>query len=264
MKALLRPIYRFVQRLLESCRLYLVLSQISARNKPEVINRAVWKPFVIDDHWTSLYKTTQSLTKGNPTDNIYRQCRFYSTFQMAHYAASLPVGDVIECGCWHGHSTVAIATILAEKGFSGRFHVFDSFEGGLSPFTAKDESFFRLSDREKSALVKVFESDFAFVESVTARFGFVELHRGWIPQSFEAFPLTPIKFVHVDVDMYEPTKASLEFFWNSLVPGGCIVVDDYNHAVFEGATSAVDEFLQDKSPSLFYRVPFGGSCFIIK
>jgi O-methyltransferase len=264
MKALLRPIYRSMQRLLESCGLYLVLSPISARNKPEVINRAVWKPLVIDDYWRSLYKATQSLTKGNATDNIYRQCRFYSTFQMAHYAASLPVGDVIECGCWHGHSTVAIAAILAEKGFSGRFHVFDSFEGGLSPFTDKDESFFRLSDREKSTLVKVFESDFAFVKSVTAKFGFVELHRGWIPQSFGSFTLAPIKFVHVDVDMYEPTKASLEFFWDSLVPGGCIVVDDYNHAVFEGATRAVDEFLEDKSPSLFYRAPFGGSCFIIK
>lgn len=264
MKALFRPIYQFIQRLLGSCGLYLVVSPISLRNKPEVINRAMWKPLVMDDYWRSLYKTTQSLTKGDATDNIYRQCRFYSTFQMAHYAASLPVGDVIECGCWHGHSTVAIATILAEKGFSGRFHVFDSFEGGLSAFTAKDESFFRLSDLEKSAMVKVFQSDFVFVKSVTARFGFVELHRGWIPQSFASFALAPIKFVHVDVDMYEPTKASLEFFWNSVVPGGCIVVDDYNHAVFEGATRAVDEFLRDKSPHLVYRVPFGGSCFIIK
>jgi hypothetical protein len=182
---------------------------------------------------------------------------------MAAYAASLPEGDVIECGCWHGHSTVAIASILADRGFSGRFHVFDSFEGGLSNFTERDESFFQLSDREKQGLVRQFASDFDFVRSVTERFCFVELHRGWIPACFESFVRMPVRFVHVDVDMYEPTKAALDFFWPSVVTGGCIVVDDYNHTVFEGATRAVNEFLAAKHPRLFYAVPFG-SCYIVK
>jgi O-methyltransferase len=262
--AILRWMYRLIQGLFAAVGIYFVVSRISDRNKPEVVNRAVWKPFAVDDHWRSLYNATQSITKGAAFDNIHRQCRFYSTFQMADYAASLPAGDVIECGCWHGHTTVGIATILSAHGFSGRFHVFDSFEGGLSGFTEKDESFFRLSGREKAALVEQFASDFNFVRSVTSKFGFVQLHRGWIPQSFSSFTPTLTKFVHVDVDMYEPTKAALEFFWESLVPGGCIVVDDYNHSVFEGATQAVDEFLQDKTPQLFYKVPFAGSCYVIK
>jgi hypothetical protein len=33
--------------------------------------------------------------------------------------------------------------------------------------------------------------------------------------------------------------------------------------VFAGATRAVDEFLADKAPRLFYRVPFG-SAYVIK
>jgi len=171
---------------------------------------------------------------------------------------------VIECGCWHGHSTIAIATILADRGFSGRFHVFDSFEGGLSDFQEKDESYFKLSDEEKRVQIMQFASSFEFVSSATARFAFIELHRGWIPQSFASFAPRPVKFVHIDVDMYEPTRAALDFFWNELVSGGCIVVDDYNHTVFEGATRAVDEFLDTKAPSMFYKVPFCGSCYIIK
>jgi hypothetical protein len=219
---------------------------------------------MVEDSWRALYNSTQALSKSASTDNIYRQCRFYSTFQMADYAAALPVGDVIECGCWHGHSTVAIATMLARRGFTGKFHVFDSFEGGLSAFTEKDESYFKLTDAEKRVQVKQFESDYDFVDSITRDFGFVELHRGWIPQSFETFAPGPIKFAHIDVDMYEPTKASLELFWEHMVPGGCIVVDDYNHGVFEGATRAVDEFLAGKAPRILYKVPFGASCFIIK
>ena len=87
--------------------------------------------------------------------------------------------------------------------------------GACPTFGAKDESSFRLSDEEKRAQIEQFRSDFDFVRSVTAPFGFVELHRGWIPQTFAAFEPRPIRFLHVDVDMYEPTKASLEFFWEA-------------------------------------------------
>jgi O-methyltransferase len=263
MLSLLRKPYHLAQSLLDACGIHLTVSRISARNKPELINRAIWRPLVADDRWRSLYKSTQTATKGDATDNIFRQCRFYSTFQLARYAARLSQGDVVECGCWHGHSTLAIATLLAEENFSGRFHVFDSFEGGLSDFGIKDESSFRLTEQEKRAQIELFRSDFDFVKSVTAKFGFVELHRGWIPQSFGSFERRPLRFLHIDVDMYEPTKASLEFFWDCMVPGGCIVVDDYNHAVFEGATRAVDEFVSSRTPRLFYSVPFG-SAYIIK
>lgn len=263
MRAVLRKIYEVVRRLLASCGIHLTVARISARNQPEMVNRALWKPLAVPDEWRTLYIEAQAKAGGEATDNIYRQCRLYSTLQMASYAAALPQGDVIECGCWHGHSTIAIATILARHGFGGRFHVFDSFEGGLSEFTANDESSFRLSEREKLGLRQEFASSFDFVRARTAGFGFVELHRGWIPQTFASFERTPLRFVHIDVDMYEPTKAALEFFWDYVVDGGCLVVDDYNHGVFEGATRAVDEFVAAHRPRLLYKVPFG-SCFLVK
>ena len=104
-------------------------AKISARNQPEAINRASWTPFVVDDEWRSAYKHAQTITNGGETDNLLRQCRLHSTMQMADYSAKLPAGDMIECGCCNGHSTVAIATILAQRGFAGRFHVFDIVRG---------------------------------------------------------------------------------------------------------------------------------------
>lgn len=254
---MLRAVYGLAKGIFWKGGFALNVSKISARNQPETINRAIWKPFVVHDQWRRHYQIAQKLSRGDATDNIFRQCRLYSTMQFAHHAASLPAGDVIECGCWNGHSAVAIGNVLATNGFSERFHVFDSFEGGLSEFKPEDESFFALTDKEKQAQVKHFVSDFDFVKGVTDQFQFVELHRGWIPQVFSTFTPRPVRFVHVDVDMYEPTKAALEFFWPMLVEGGCIVVDDYNHSVFEGATKAVDEFLADKHPKLVYKVPMG-------
>lgn len=263
MPNLVRSLYRSTQRLFRAFGIYFAATRLSARNVPELINRAVWKPFVVPDEWRTLYNESQSLTGGEGTDNIFRQCRLYSTLQLAAYAATLPDGDVIECGCWHGHSTVAISRILARHGFQGRFHVFDSFEGGLSEFTSKDESSFALSQAEKESMRAKFVSSEDFVRKVTAEFGFVELHKGWIPAVFATFQPRALRFVHVDVDMYEPTIASLDLFWDHLVPGGCLVVDDYSHAVFEGATRAVDEFLAKVRPRMLYKVPFG-SCFLIK
>jgi O-methyltransferase len=257
-------IYESIQRLFERAGLYfaatrgaVTIARPSSRDIPELINRASWKPFAIPDDWRQLYIDTQAMTKGDATDNFARQCRFYSTFQWAAHAAALPYGDVVECGCWHGHSTVAISRILRDHGFAGRFHVFDSFEGGLSNFTDADESFFELADAEKQQLVTGFQSSEDFVRSVTAEFGFVELHNGWIPEVFAGFDDGPVRFVHVDVDMFEPTKAALEFAWPRLVPGGVVVCDDYYSSIFDGATKAVDEFLGGVTPSLVYKVPFG-------
>ena len=36
------------------------------------------------------------------------------------------------------------------------------------------------------------------------------------------------------------------YFWNLLVIGGVIVIDDYGSSQFPGATKAVDDFLKNK------------------
>ena len=71
------------------------------------------------------------------------------------------------------------------------------------------------------------------------------------------------QFVHIDVDVFEPTLESLEFFYPRLIKGGIIVCDDYNGAQFPGATKAWDEYFKNKNVFFNYSVPLGAS-FIIK
>ena len=226
--------------------------------QPELFNRAYFTPFARPDRWSRLYLESQEITSGAETDNVLRQCRFYSTLQFAEHAAALSDGDVVECGCWRGHSAVGISRILADHHFGGEFHVFDSFEGGLSEFKPEDDSLLVHSDAQKQRLTEAFASSFDSVKAITDEFGFVTLHKGWIPDTFVDFEPRPLRFVHVDVDLYEPTKAALEFFWPHMVRGGVLVCDDYNSSLFEGASRAVDEFLADiESPALVYRPPLG-------
>ena len=101
------------------------------------------------------------------------------------------------------------------------------------------------------------------VKKVLENFDFVKLYKGWIPERFNEISGQKFSFVHIDVDLYQPTRDSLEFFFPRLVEGGMIVVDDYGMTQFPGCKKAVDEFLNQNECALFYEMPVGG-CFILK
>lgn len=206
------------------------------------------------DPFLNLYEAARIRT-DSPT-NLAKQNRFFTLYQMARrvLTAGIP-GDVVECGCWHGHSTYIVASVLKQAGWSGRFFVFDSFEGGLSDKVAADREALGDTDPERTAWLKEhFASDFDQVRATLAEFPAVELHRGWIPQVFQEVPdlgERSYALVHVDVDLYEPTRDALAFFGPRMSPGGVIVVDDYGSANFPGAKTAVDEHLAKHPPTFF-------------
>jgi hypothetical protein len=55
-----------------------------------------------------------------------------------------------------------------------------------------------------------------------------------------AHPQLKISLLHVDVDLYEATKAALDAFYPAVVRGGIIILDDYG--AFPGANKAIDEY----------------------
>ena len=103
------------------------------------------------------------------------------------------------------------------------------------------------------------------VKNILKDFEFIEIFNGWIPEKFHHVADKKFQFIHLDVDLYKPTKDSLNFFYPKLVQGGILVCDDYNYSTFPGAKKALDDFFHDKKNnySFFYEAPFGG-CLIIK
>ena len=49
-------------------------------------------------------------------------------------------------------------------------------------------------------------------------------------------------FVSIDVDLYQPTRDGLNFFYPRLVSGGFILVHDYGSSNYPGCAEAVREF----------------------
>ncbi|MFJ5487135.1 TylF/MycF/NovP-related O-methyltransferase [Hansschlegelia beijingensis] len=149
-------------------------------------------------------------------------------------------GDVAECGLRFGKST---AFMLAADEAKRTYCLFDSFEG-LSAPQAEDA----LSDTGKAYWD---QADLSVPEDrVRANLaGFPDktllFFKGWIPERFPEVADRTFALLHVDVDLYQPTRDALEFFWPRLAPGGMVVCDDYGSRKCPGAKRAFDEFFAD-------------------
>ncbi|MCX5677956.1 MAG: class I SAM-dependent methyltransferase [Candidatus Omnitrophica bacterium] len=237
------------------------------RDKSDMVffDRNMLSSFYNNNGRVRLYYDGLKRTKGEWTDNFSKQCRFYGLQEMAGWVLGKELGgDFAECGCWRGHSTYIISKILSDNNFRASFHVFDSFENGLSDKTPEDENErFALSAKEVAQEKMMFGSTEDEVRKVLSDFKFVKLYKGWIPERFKEVEGHAFSFVHIDVDLYQPTLDSLRFFFPRIVAGGCIVVDDYGFTKFPGSKKAVDTFLSENKCYLCYELPMGG-CFIIK
>jgi O-methyltransferase len=195
-------------------------------------------------------------------NNDYKQARFYILHQLVEQAIRrFPTLNLVECGCWHGHSTLIIAGLM-ELRSTGRLHVFDSFEG-LSEFKQEDLSEFLTTASQREIARQSFKSSFDHMKKLTDPFGYVYLHKGWIPPVLNELDNSTLAFASIDVDMYEPTKASLDAVWPRLAVGGLVYLDDYGAQAFPGATLAIDRFVAANKPPFFLKSPIG-SAFLIK
>src|SRR5689334_12166123 len=62
-----------------------------------------------------LYDRAIRLSGVLDSDNFAKQSRYYSLVQCLEVVLRDQVpGDVAECGCWKGHSTYMLATLLAQ------------------------------------------------------------------------------------------------------------------------------------------------------
>lgn len=229
------------------------------------VDQNSWEPYFHPNERMQLYFEGLKKSGNEWSDNFNKRLRFYSLLEMASYARKHKLeGDFVECGVWKGHSAYMISKLLVDSQFKGGFHIFDSFEGGLSPKTTEDKNLVReLSKEQISKESAIFSSTEEEVRACLAEFPFVHLYKGWIPERFHEVKDKKFAFVHIDVDLFEPTRDSLNFFYPRLVDNGVIVCDDYGATQFPGAKKAVDQFLAEHPHKLFYEVPMG-ACFIIK
>jgi hypothetical protein len=86
-----------------------------------------------------------------------------------------------------------------------------------------------------------------------------------LPCYIENNPGLRISLLYIDVDIERPTYIALKYLWDKVVPGGIIVLDEYEYHIFT-ESSGVDKFLKEfkMEYNLISTNWFAPTCYIQK
>ena len=183
--------------------------------------------------------------------------RFLAHFKLFESIRDLP-GSIVEVGVFRGQSFFTWAKLLEIFCPNDRHkfvYGFDSFEG-LQDFDDKDgvldDGFSKVKGGWSAADVR--NEIFSLLDIHNAdtmiptcpRFSIIEGPiEDTLPHFIKEHPGLRIPLLHLDVDLYRPTKFAAEQLIPRVLKGGVVVLNQYGLEPWEGASKAVDEVLAD-------------------
>ncbi len=203
------------------------------------------------ENFVDLYRRCLAQT-GTPVTPFNVFHRYQSRRDLLQYffaTLALP-GARAECGTYRGATALLLAHAWKSRdpAFTGEgLYLIDSFVGtsesgqhDLIPVRGGD------GKARREAFFPVAKADISpeLVRGYFGEFPRVGICAGWIPQVFTTVPEQKWAFVHLDVTLFEPTLAALEYFIPRLTAGGVIICDG---SIFcPGAKKAWDEFCTER------------------
>ena len=89
------------------------------------------------------------------------------------------------------------------------------------------------------------------------------MHEGLFAATFPVATVPPIAILRLDADWYDSTRLCLERFWDGLLSGALVLVDDYY--TWEGCRKALHEFLARRNATeTVHQSRFGKVAYLIK
>ncbi len=167
-------------------------------------------------------------------------------------------GNIVECGVRNGGSSAVMAFVSNKASLSRDIWLFDSFEGLPKP-TIEDGNKAQTEYHEGKCLGSV-DTVKEILNQLYIPENRVHIVEGWFEETFPSVKINEVALLHIDADWYESVKLCLEKFYDSVRPGGFIVLDDYGH--WEGCRRATDEFLKKRSLNInLIRADYTGHYF---
>lgn len=160
--------------------------------------------------------------------------------------ATLKKGAIVECGTWRGGMA---AGLIEFCGKDKSYYFLDSFEGlpeakEIDGRAAHDWQ----ANKDSPAYHDNCCSSLELFEDTIERTGVksdnIKIIKGFYEKSFPTFDAPMISVLSLDADWYESTMICLEKFWDSVIPGGIILIDDYYDWL--GCSRAVHDFLSKR------------------
>ncbi len=183
--------------------------------------------------------------------------RFLAHAELFKLTLDVP-GDIAELGVFRGLSLMTWANLLEAYAIGNRtktVYGFDTWEGftdidekdgGTNEDAQKFVGGFSAEDHYEQLqdAIRIYDKD-RFIPWKPR----VKLVKGDISKTVPEFvkenPGVRFSLIHLDADLYEPTKVALENFWPLLTRGGLVLFDEYAIKDWAGESQAADEFFEN-------------------
>jgi O-methyltransferase len=220
---------------------------------PQIYGAGYWKKIKIQE--IAGFKDLADKVIADKRSLLYYD-RLYILYQALWNVRQLASDavSIAEIGVYRGGGSYFIASVAQQVfGRQLKIHSIDTFEGHPDDLIAEDDSHWP---------GKFGDTSFEEVKNYLSVFPNLTVYKGRFEDRCAELEREKFCFVHVDVDIYAPGRASLEFFSERLLVGGVIVADDYGYTTCEGIKQAVDEFVASRKNYLKFHLETGQSLLI--
>jgi len=161
------------------------------------------------------------------------------------WAASLAMqrpGDFAECGVCRGFLSHIVMEYVGFAHTPKRFYLLDTYEG-----LAVEDARSAVEKARAQSNPDRYKGNLSIVTQTFKDFSNVRIVPGRVPGTLSQVDSREFAFVHIDMNLAEPEIAAAEFFWERLVSGGFMIMDDYGHRPHQDQTDAFDAFAKKRN-----------------
>lgn len=150
-------------------------------------------------------------------------------------------GDFVECGVNRGGFSRSIIEYTDFGQISSKkFYLLDTFEGLPEEHISEEEKKYGIDGYK---YVECFDQ----VKNTFVDYQNVVIIKGKIPETLNQVTSEKVSFLSIDMNCVAPEIAAAEFFWDKLMSGAAIVLDDYGWAKHILQKRAFDEFAKKRN-----------------
>ncbi len=253
---LLTKSYRFLRKVFQFFRLDVFPWKPDYHYVPDFYGRTAYKHVDIRTLPVFGELATEIIQQGRTS--LYFD-RLYTIYQAILNVSRLPSNApqlvFAEVGVYKGGTSKFIAGIARSLAIPFRHYGFDTFEGHVGV---------DIRDIDGDHTSQLFgDTSLETVSAYLVDDPEITLFKGRFQDTCHKFEHTTFHFVHLDVDLYEPTLQALTFFADRIVQGGILIVDDYGFSTCRGIEKALQEFLVVRSDFLYIHL-LSGQMILIK
>lgn len=197
---------------------------------------------------------TEAIDSGACSLNYDRLYTLFNVLRRLEEGGGGPFG-VVEVGVYKGGTSWFLARLMEALGLRNcTLHACDTFVGHVQEDL--------VSGVDRYGTGHFVDTSAKAVRALLAPFAFAHIHVGRVQETVDELPQR-MGLVHLDTDLYEPTRFGLSHFFDRLVPNGAIVVDDFGAKSCPGVTQAVAEFATERG-NAFVLPMLTAQCLVIR